>query len=71
MVPSVAMKGGSLNLPTSKPLITPTARQQTIAAQTATMAAVPWLIIVAEIIADIATTEPMERSMFPVIRITP
>ena len=28
-------------------------------------------IAVAEIIADIATTEPMERSMFPVIRITP
>ena len=65
------MKGGSLNLPTRTPLITPTARQQTMAARMAMMAATPLLIMVAEIMADMATTEPMDRSMLPVIRITP
>ena len=37
----------------------------------AMMAATPLLIMVAEIMADMATTEPMDRSILPVIRITP
>ena len=58
-------------MPTSRPLITPTIRQQAMAAAMAMMAATPLLIMVAEIMADMATTEPMDRSILPVIRITP
>ena len=68
MVPSVAMKGGSLHLATSWPLSTPTKMQQTKVIPTATQGLIPLVINVAEIIQLIPTTEPMERSMLPVIR---
>ena len=68
MVPSVAMNGGSLNFPTNIPLITPVTRQHAIATAIATNGLTPIAIRVAEIMALIPTMEPIERSMFPVIR---
>ena len=67
MVPMVAMNGGRRNLPTSSPLTRPTARQQTSATRIAMHTFTPALISVAEIMALMATTEPMDRSMLPVI----
>ena len=67
MVPRVAMKGGSLNLPTSTPLTKPTAIQHTNATRMATRGLKPLHIMVAEIMALMPSTEPMDRSMLPVI----
>ena len=67
MVPIVAMKGGRRNLPTSTPLTAPTAKQQISATRMAMGTMTPEDIIVAEIIALMATTEPMDRSMLPVM----
>ena len=67
MVPMVAMNGGRRNLPTSRPLTRPTARQHTSATMMAMNTLTPALISVAEIMALMATTEPMDRSMLPVM----
>ena len=68
MVPRVAMNGGSLNFPTNIPFTTPVTRQHIIATAMATNGFTPIAIRVAEIMALIPTMEPMERSIFPVIR---
>ena len=67
MVPRVPMKGGSLNLPTSTPLTKPMAMQQIKATRTATMGLEPLHMRVAEIMALMPSTEPIDRSMLPVI----
>ena len=71
MVPRVPMKGGSLNLPTSTPLMRPTARQATRSTSRASSTGAPLQIMVAEIMADMPSTEPMDRSMLPVIHTMP
>ena len=68
MVPKVPMKGGSLNLPTSTPLIKPMAIQAMKLTRIATMGWEPLHIMVAEIMALMPRTEPMDRSMFPVMQ---
>lgn len=67
MVPRVAMKGGSLNLPTRVPLITPQTRQHSSATAMAMTGCTPMVIRVADTMALMPTMEPMDRSMFPVI----
>ncbi|MPN37498.1 hypothetical protein SDC9_185017 [bioreactor metagenome] len=67
MVPSVAMKGGNLNLPTKMPFAMPTIRQLIIVIKMASGAAIPLVISVADIMALMPTTDPMERSILPVI----
>ena len=61
------MKGGSWNFPTRMPLITPMARQQINVMRIAAMGLTPCVIRVADIMALMPTTEPMERSIFPVM----
>ena len=68
MVPRVAMKGGSLNWPTKKPLISPTTRQHSRVMRIASKGFTPATIRVAEVMALMPTTEPMDRSMLPVMR---
>ena len=68
MVPSVAMKAGSLVTDTSKPLTRPTRQHAASVTPLATHGSIPPLVIrVAEIMLDIPATEPIERSMPPVI----
>ena len=67
MVPKVAMKGGSLQFATSWPLRTPTAMQQTKVMTTAAHGLTPLVMRVAEIMQLMPTTEPIERSMLPVM----
>ena len=61
------MKGGSWNLPTSMPLSTPTSKQATSVIRMAGMGCMPPDISVPEIMALMPTTEPMDRSMLPVM----
>ena len=67
MVPRVAMNGGSWNFPTRIPFTTPMARQQTSVISMAAMGLTPWVIRVAAIMALMPTTEPMDKSMLPVM----
>ena len=67
-VPSVATKGGSLNFATREPLTTPVASAAAKATRIAGMGWLPLQIIVAIIMQVMPTTEPMDRSMFAVIR---
>ncbi|MPM27260.1 hypothetical protein SDC9_73770 [bioreactor metagenome] len=68
MVPKVAINGGSFAKLTSNPFERPNARQQTMVMSTAIKGVTPLVMSVALIIVLIPTTDPMERSMFPVIR---
>ena len=61
------MKGGRLNFATSPPLRTPTSRQQTTVTAAATHGFIPLVIRVADSMQLIPVTEPIERSMLPVI----
>ena len=62
------MKGGSFHLPTSSPLSTPMTKQHTNAMRMAATGWTPLVMRVAEIMALMPATEPMDRSMLPVMR---
>jgi len=69
IIHKVAMCGGNLTLPTKVPLIKPMNKQQTMVIRNAYSGDIPGLYISSEeIIALIPTIEPMDRSIFPVIR---
>ena len=67
MVPRVAMKGGRPNFATSPPFRTPTSRQQNTVTPAATQGFIPLVISVADSMQLIPATEPIDRSMLPVI----
>ena len=69
IVPRVAINGGSLNFATSKPLSTPISRQQSrVTSRAGIGLMIPFDIRVAATIVLMPTTEPMDRSILPVIR---
>src|SRR5574344_1100468 len=68
IVPRVAMNGGSLQNETRNPFKNTIRRQQIIVSTTANQGLIPLHIRVALIIQLMPTSEPIERSMLPVIR---
>ena len=67
MVPKVAMKGGSLQPATSTPLIRPVAMHSAMVTMQAARGCQPLHIRVALVMQLMPSTEPMDRSMLPVI----
>ena len=67
IVPNVAINGGSLKPATKYPFTTPTAKLAINVINVAIQGFIPLVIIVALIIVDIPTIEPIERSIFPVM----
>jgi len=67
IVPSVAMNGGSLQRATSSPFRIPTTRLDASVIAIAKSGLTPKHISVALIMQLMPSTEPIDRSMFPVI----
>ena len=67
MVPNVAIKGGSLQPATSVPLIKPVSTQMAMVSRQAASGCQPLHISVAEVMQLMPSTEPIDRSMLPVM----
>ena len=67
IVPSVAINGGSLHSATSNPFAAPMARQHTSVITTAAHGFTPLVISVALIIQLMPISEPIDKSMLPVM----